>query len=213
MSHCGLFQRSLVSEPNGTKKDIKLSWQTNNCTTKDSKKMPPKSSTLTASTTFSQLHSAEKENRSLQSKKMHLKQPSSKSAQTKSIRVNSNTNVPNPESRPSLRTTMMRERCINYKGVSFMKADMKYKSFIQIAKKTQCLGVYRLACDAAFAFDHFVKFRVGSEPNFSNLQHYQQVRNQEMNDTGLDVTQVGTVESLKSKIAVYYEKISNEISS
>jgi hypothetical protein len=112
-----------------------------------------------------------------------------------------------------MNSTEMKQRCKNYAGVSFRKVDKKFMVSIVIGK-TRFLGMYSLASDGAYVYDViYIKFRGGIAPNFATMDQFTQARNQEMKETGLKVSTVGTVESLKSKAADVYAKIIKDISS
>jgi hypothetical protein len=50
-------------------------------------------------------------------------------------------------------------------------------------------------------------------PNFSSVQQYRDARLREMRDTGVDISTVQTIESLRSKAAEFYAKIIKDMAS
>lgn len=140
--------------------------------------------------------------------------PKTTKTQIQSYDLKSSDNMHDPSTtKKPMNSTEMHQRCKNYAGVSFRKVDNKFMVSILIGK-TRFLGMYSLASDGAYVYDAiYIKFRGGIAPNFATMDQFTQARNQEMKETGLEVSTVGTVESLKSKAADVYAKIINDISS
>ena len=142
------------------------------------------------------------------SESMHLKQPSSNSAQTEPISVASKTSASNPGSVACISEASTRPRNKKYKGVFFKMPGYRYSANIQIENSHKYIGTYKMACDAAFVYDSIhMKFNGCMGPNFSTFQHYQDARDQEMEDLGFNVNDVGTIESVKSRVKEYSDRI------
>ena len=106
-----------------------------------------------------------------------------------------------------------RKRCIDYKGVSFTKANSKFMSYVTMNNKMHALSSYYLAADAAHVSDRVnEEFRGPSKTrNFESLQAFQGVRTEEMKEVGIGLDVAGTLEALNVKIAEQIAKVRRDI--
>lgn len=90
----------------------------------------------------------------------------------------------------------------NFVGVTYNKTHAKYQSCITHYRKQHYLGRYKLACDAALAYDESAKLLKGKawKVNFPTRQAYEQEREKEIHHT---IERIGgnTVDIDESEIA------------
>ena len=74
----------------------------------------------------------------------------------------------------------------NFVGVTYNKTHAKYQSCITHYRKQHYLGRYKLACDAALAYDESAKLLKGKawKVNFPTRQAYEQEREKEIHHIG-----------------------------
>ena len=104
----------------------------------------------------------------------------------------------------------LKERCSNYKGVSFQKSNSTFMAYI-IIDKLRSLGRFRLASDAAYVADWAYESFKGKRQNFHDLESYAFAREEEMKEDGLAVNDVGGIESVAAKASAKIARIREEV--
>mmetsp|Transcript_14644 Transcript_14644/g.26608 ORF Transcript_14644/g.26608 Transcript_14644/m.26608 type:complete len:991 (-) Transcript_14644:277-3249(-) len=87
-------------------------------------------------------------------------------------------------------------------------ASGDYQAMIRHQGKQHCLGTYKLACDAAMAYDGALKILKGSRGiNFVTTQEHIDMLEKEMRSTGLDVDLEETLAMISGKVKKVASKI------
>lgn len=105
----------------------------------------------------------------------------------------------------------LRERCLNYKGVSLQKSSHTFMAYITLNKKTKYLGNFFLASDSAYVVDWAYESLTGQKQNFSDFESYAIARDREIEEDGLVVSDVGKIESIVAKVTAKIAKIRDEL--
>ena len=105
-----------------------------------------------------------------------------------------------------------KEMYSNFVGVTYNKTHAKYQSCITHYRKQHYLGRYKLACDAALAYDESAKLLKGKawKVNFPTRQAYEQERVKEIHHIGdntADIDESETASIVAGKIAKIVAKL------
>lgn len=103
----------------------------------------------------------------------------------------------------------------NFVGVTYNKTHAKYQSCITHYRKQHYLGRYKLACDAALAYDESAKLLKGKawKVNFPTMPAYEQEREKEIHHIGriggntADIDESETASIVAGKIAKIVAKL------
>jgi len=145
-----------------------------------------------------------------ESKAINVKLAKKKKASTslvtkKNIRTYRNTNTPNPQKRKKMYS--------DYVGVTFNKTHNKFQACITHFRKQHYLGRYRLAVDAAKAYDESAKLLKGAgwKINFSSKKDFEKAKQAEIGNIRNEDGSAVVIEGRKSKIRKRVEEVRGKI--
>ncbi|KAL7520627.1 hypothetical protein ACHAWX_005345 [Stephanocyclus meneghinianus] len=101
-------------------------------------------------------------------------------------------------------------------GVAFKIRELKYEAYVNhnAEKKKIYLGQYRLESDAAFAYDEAVKTlkENGAKTNFTTKDQYEQARSRELDASGLNIADAGSIDDISAKLKRFLDKLKPKVS-
>jgi len=123
----------------------------------------------------------------------------------KSARTYRNTSTPNPQKRKKMYS--------DYVGVTFNKTHNKFQACITHFRKQHYLGRYRLAVDAAKAYDESAKLLKGAgwKINFSSEKDFEKAKQAEIGNIRKEDGSAIVIEGRKSKIRKREEEVPGKI--
>jgi hypothetical protein len=100
--------------------------------------------------------------------------------------------------------TKTRKKYCDYGGVFWIKKESKFVSRTIYNRKTYNLGKFFLAADAALAVDNWIRVyeipETSHQLNFSSEESYEQARALELEKTGKQVEDVGSIDDIQTRI-------------